>query len=67
VSEIRFETPVHFPNFAEFERRLISITYLDHRLDISTLKLVRARFETHMGADGAHFIRPMHVKLLRKC
>jgi SAM-dependent methyltransferase len=67
VSEIRFETPVHFRDFAEFERRLIGVTYLDHRPDTSTLELVRARFETHMVADGAHFVRPMQVNLLRKC
>ena len=67
VDEIRFETPVYFRDFAEFEKRLIGITYLDHRLDAATLELVRARFETHMGADGARFVRPMHVNLLRKC
>ncbi len=67
VSEIRFETPVHFRNFDEFERRLIGITYLDHRLDSTTLELVRARFEAHMVADGAHFVRPMQLNLLRKC
>ncbi len=67
VAEIQFETPVYFRDFAEFKNRLIGITYLDHRLDTTTLELVRARFETNMGADGAHFVRPTHAILLRKC
>jgi hypothetical protein len=28
--------------------------------------LVRAAFEPHCGPDGAHFQRPMHVRLLRR-
>ena len=27
---------------------------------------VRAAFMPHMTADGAHFVRPMHVRLLRR-
>ena len=67
VGETLFETPVYFRDFAAFETRLIGITYLDHRLDDATLQRVRARFEPHMVADGAHFVRPMRVNLLRKC
>jgi hypothetical protein len=28
--------------------------------------LVRAAFMPHMTADGAHFVRPMHVRVLRR-
>jgi hypothetical protein len=55
VSETFFDVPVHYRDFAEFEQRMIGVTYLDHRLDDSTLAAVRARFEPHMTADGAHF------------
>jgi ubiquinone/menaquinone biosynthesis C-methylase UbiE len=66
LSETQFQTPVQFRDFADFEKRLISITYVNHRLDPLTLQRVRARFEAHMTTDGAHFVRPMRVNLLRK-
>lgn len=66
ISETPFETPVHYRDFGEFEQRMIGVTYVTHRLDATTLQTVRARFEPHMSADGAHFVRPMRVNLLRK-
>jgi len=66
LSETHFDVPVQYRDFADFEARMIGVTYADHRLDASTLQQVRARFEQHMSADGAHFVRPMRVNLLRK-
>lgn len=67
VSETLFEIPVHYRDFAEFEARMIGVTYADHQLDAVTLQAVRERFEPHMTTAGAHFVRPMRVNLLRKC
>lgn len=66
LTETFFDMPVHYRDFAEFEQRMISATFVNHRLDSTTLKEVRARFEPHMTANGAHFVRPMRVNLLRK-
>jgi ubiquinone/menaquinone biosynthesis C-methylase UbiE len=66
LGEHCFDVPVHFQDFAEFERRMVAVTYANHRLDAATLAAVRERFEPHMGAGGAHFLRPMRVNLLRK-
>jgi len=66
VAEILFEMPVRYRDFADFEQRMIGVTFVNHRLDATTLRTVRARFEPHMTADGAHFMRPMRVNLLRK-
>ncbi len=66
VDEVFFETPVHYRDFAEFEQRMIGVTFVTHRLDAATLAAVRARFEPHMTADGAHFVRPMRVNLLHR-
>jgi SAM-dependent methyltransferase len=60
-----FATSSHFVDFADFARRVVGVTYADYRLDDDTLALVRAAFERHLGPDGAHFLRPMHVRLLR--
>jgi SAM-dependent methyltransferase len=65
VAERRFAMPVHFRDFADFEQRLMRPTFADHRLDDAKLAEVRAVFEPLCGPDGAHFERPMHVRLLR--
>ncbi|MGE0487399.1 MAG: class I SAM-dependent methyltransferase [Gammaproteobacteria bacterium] len=64
--EIFFRNPVHFTSFADFESRIINATHSEHRLDELTLARVKADFEAHLGADGAHFQAPMRVDLLRR-
>lgn len=66
VSETLFDVPVQFRDFADFEARMIGVTFTDHRLDATMLQQVRTHFEQHMDADGAHFVRPMRVNVLRK-
>lgn len=66
VRELVFDTPVSFPDFATFEQRMMRPTFADHRIDDAKLAQVRAAFEPHLGPDGAHFVRPMHVRLLRR-
>lgn len=66
VAERRFDVPMRFTDFAEFEERLMRPTFADHGLDRSKVAAVRAAFEPHMGPQGAQFTRPMHVRLLRR-
>ena len=66
VAERRFDMPVRWRDFAEFEQRMMRPTFADHRLDDAKVARVRAAFEPHVGPDGAHFTRPMHVRLLRR-
>ena len=66
AAEQRFEMPVRFADFDDFERRMMRPTFADHRLDDAKIATVRAAFEPHQGPDGARFTRPMHVRLLRR-
>lgn len=66
VAERRFDMPAHFADFAAFERRMLDVTFAERHLAGELRERVRARFEPHMGPGGAHFQRPMHVRLLRK-
>jgi SAM-dependent methyltransferase len=66
VTERRFEMPVRFRDFADFEQRMMRPTFADHLIDDTKLASTRAAFEPHVGPDGAHFNRPMHVRLLRR-
>lgn len=66
VAERFFEMPVSFRDFADFEQRMMRPTFVDHRIDDAKLAEVGAAFAPHLRADGAHFTRPMHVRVLRK-
>lgn len=66
VRDLHFQTPVHFEDFDSFERRMMRPTFADHAIDDAKLAEVRAAFMPHCGPDGAHFVRPMHVRLLRR-
>jgi hypothetical protein len=66
VAQRRFEMPAHYQDFADFEQRQMRPTFADHRIDDTMLARVQAAFAPHCGPDGAHFTRPMHVRLLRR-
>jgi SAM-dependent methyltransferase len=66
TAERRFQTKVHFKDFDEFELRMMRPTFADHRIDDNKLAAVRVALQPYLGADGAHFTRPMHVRLLRR-
>lgn len=66
AAERRFEMPVHFAGFEEFEQRMMRPTFADHAIDDAMVERVRARYAPHQGIDGARFSRPMHVRLLRR-
>jgi ubiquinone/menaquinone biosynthesis C-methylase UbiE len=66
VAERRFDMPVHFKDFADFEQRMMRPTFADHRIDDAKLAVTREVFDRHVGPGGAHFARPMDVRLLRR-
>ncbi|MGB5474733.1 MAG: class I SAM-dependent methyltransferase [Gammaproteobacteria bacterium] len=66
VEETFFNSPMQFESFADFENRVIRATHTEHRLDKKLYDLVKQRFEAHVGDDGAHFLMPVRVDLLKK-
>jgi len=66
VEELHFDMPLHFRDYAEFDRRLVRATYNDIHLAPDLQTRVEAAFNAHMGPEGAHFVRPMRVNLLRR-
>ena len=64
--ERRFAQHARFKDWAEFSQRMLYPTFADHRVTPELEERVRAAFEPHMTAQGANFIRPMHVRLLRR-
>jgi SAM-dependent methyltransferase len=66
VSETFFLSPVRYKSFAEFEQKVIQVTHTEHRLSPALYERVRAKFDAHLGEDGAKFLAPFRVDLLRK-
>jgi hypothetical protein len=66
VANLRFEMPVQYIDFADFERRMMHNTYSDHRVDEDLRTRVQAAFEPHCRPEGARFVRLMHARLLRR-
>lgn len=66
AAEVRFDTAVHFTDFADFERRLMRPSFANHAIDDALLSAVHARFQPHLGPQGARFTRQMHVRVLRR-
>ncbi len=66
VAERRFEVPVSFTDFADFERRMIRVTFADRHVEDAQRAAIRTAFESQAGSAGASFLRPMHVRLLRR-
>ncbi|MEO8298487.1 MAG: class I SAM-dependent methyltransferase [Burkholderiales bacterium] len=64
VAERRFDMPVRFRSFEDFEQRMMHQTFADHAVNDTQLAAVRRAFEPHCASDGARFMRPMHVRLL---
>lgn len=66
VEQIFFLSPTRYRDFAEFDERILKVTHTDHRLDDQLFATVRDRFQAQMGNDGANFLNPMRVDLLRR-
>lgn len=66
AGERRFAQPAHFKDWAEFAQRMLYPSFADHGITPAIVERVRAAFDPHCGPDGAHFVRPLHVRLLRR-
>lgn len=66
VTEKRFGLSSTFADFEEFEARQMRPSYADHKLDDEKVARVRAAFEPFKGPKGATFVRPLHVRVLRR-
>ncbi len=64
--ELFFNTRSFFENFAQFNQRMIQVTHSNHRLSPALYQQVREKFESYLTPEGAIFLNPQRVNLLRK-
>lgn len=61
-----FQTRMAFADFADFEQRVLNVTHTHHELSPQLYAQVRAAFAQHQNPEGAHFLTPIRVDLLRR-
>lgn len=66
ADEVFFNSPTQFDSFVDFENRILKATHTEHTLSSDVYNEVRKRFESHVGDDGARFLMPIRVDLLRR-
>lgn len=62
--EIVFDTPLHFRDYEDFDRRIVQATHSDHALSQDLARQVREHFQRHVGEGGARFVRQMRINLM---
>lgn len=65
VSEHRFAQAVHYADFDTFAQRMLYPSFADHGITPELVAQVAAAYAPHQRGDGARFVRPMHVRVLR--
>ncbi|MFO1414234.1 MAG: class I SAM-dependent methyltransferase [Burkholderiales bacterium] len=66
VRQVFFAQPVAYRDFADFARRHFAVTHSERNLTDAQRAEVERRFNPHLGPEGARFVRPMRVDLLRR-
>lgn len=66
VEQLFFGTPSRFDSFEQFEERILKVTHTHHQLSPDLYQQVKQRFMQHMTPQGANFVMPIRVDLLRK-
>ncbi|HTN93590.1 MAG TPA: class I SAM-dependent methyltransferase [Gallionella sp.] len=65
VTQKFFLQPMHFANFGQYEEQVLRVTHTEHRLSAETYEEVRSKFNRHMTREGATFLMPIRIDLLK--
>jgi len=58
--------PGSFENWEVFESRFLRVTHTELAIDPARCACIRGAFMAHMSEDGAHFMKPHRIDLLRQ-
>jgi ubiquinone/menaquinone biosynthesis C-methylase UbiE len=64
--QIFFDAPGHYRDFEHFEQRMLNVTHTRHQIGDHLYREIKQAFRQHMTDDGAHFLKPSRVDLLRR-
>jgi SAM-dependent methyltransferase len=66
LGEYFFNIPGRYASWEVFEERFLNVTHTELRIDTERYEKIKQAFLTHMGAEGAEFLKPHRVDLLQK-
>ena len=66
LNQVFFNSYGHYTNFQEFESVVMNRSFLNLDLSPEMVAKVKAKFESYMQNDGAHFLSPNRVDILQK-
>jgi ubiquinone/menaquinone biosynthesis C-methylase UbiE len=64
--QLFFNTRSFFESFDQFDQRMIQVTHTSHQLAPALYRRVKDKFESYLTPEGATFLNPQRVDLLRK-
>lgn len=64
--EVFFQSPGTFERWEVFAERFLDVTHTELDLTPERRGTIRAAFERHMTPNGAHFLKPHRIDLLRR-
>lgn len=66
LGEYFFHVPGRYPSWEAFEDRFLNITHTELAIDAAHYERIKQTFLSHMGPEGADFLKPHRVDLLKK-
>lgn len=66
VSEHAFDMPAHYRDYDDFVAKHVQLTHSEIKYRPEVAAEVRRRLEAHMTPEGANFLRPMRVNMMRR-
>ncbi|MBK1718540.1 class I SAM-dependent methyltransferase [Thiocystis violacea] len=64
--QVFYQSEGLYPDWDSFAERFIQVTHTRHDLDAARIAEVRSAFERHLRPEGARFLKPHRVDLLRR-
>lgn len=65
-AEVFFQVPGSYQSWEQFEERFIKVTHTRHDIAPGLYQRIKNAFLAHMTSDGAHFLKPHRVDILRR-
>jgi SAM-dependent methyltransferase len=64
--QVFLNVPGCYESWELFESRFLKVTHTELEIDEHKYQQIREAFHAHLGEDGAHFLKPHRIDLLRK-
>jgi SAM-dependent methyltransferase len=64
--QVFLNVPGCYDSWEQFEARFLKVTHTPRDIDKAKYIQIKETFMTHMGEDGAHFLKPHRIDLIQK-